>query len=130
MAERPPRRPPRKPGSPARDSAGHFTGQRHIVIGGEDAEGNTVWVVAVDVDDPDELSQNDLLSLFSAALDRGDGSPPRGSRYISTAPIESVKIYRPSLRRRPVILPRIYYSDQFKQRPPETRPPRKPRTKK
>jgi hypothetical protein len=100
------------------------------VIGGEDAQGNTVWVVAVDVDDPDVLTDDHLLMMMSEALEHDQGSPPRGARYISTQPIERARIYRPSLRRRPVILPEIRYSDQFKDRPPDDKPPRKPRTRK
>lgn len=131
MAERPPSRPRRrKPGSPTRDQSGRYTGQRHIVIGGEDAQGNTVWVTAVDVDDPDTLAESDLWSLFQTALDNDEGSPPRGARYISTQPIETVRIYRPSLRRRPVILPRIYRRPPTPDEPPSNQPERRPRTRK
>lgn len=132
---KPPRR--RKRGSPSRNASGRFTGQRHIVLGGENDNGQTVWVMAVDVDDPDALTDDDLFAIFEAGLEAGEGSAPH-TRNLGLPPISAVKIYRPELRRRPIILPTIRRSELGRrpgdvgyQPPPEppTEPPRRTRRK-
>jgi hypothetical protein len=67
-----------------------------ITVGGENAQGRTVWVANFGVTNgiaPGDLDDQMLLAFIISAYDRGQGSPPFHARQ-GTAPIVSAHVYR------------------------------------
>lgn len=73
------------------------TAERYrITVGGENAQGRTVWVANFGVTSgtaPGDLDDQELLAFIQSAYERGQGSPPFHARQ-GAAPIVTAHVYR------------------------------------